>query len=103
MLEAQLRRVFDVLILAAAALGEITAFRRDALGRRFFHLQQFRPRKILFDLSDFHLDRFADDDKGHEDDEIINPPDAFAPERKVVNVQGDFIRNFERHAAMLEN
>ncbi len=103
MLEPQLRRVINVLILAAAALRKITAFRRDALRRRRDDAQQFRPCKILFDLRDFNFHRLAHNHERHEDDKIINPPDAFAAESKVVDDQGNLVADFERHAASLEN
>ncbi len=90
-----------MLILAAAALREVLTLRRDAFRRRCDDAQQFRPRKILFDLGDFDLDRFADDDERHEDDKIIQPTDTFAAKREVVDGQGNFIRQFERHAVRL--
>ncbi len=103
MLEPQLRRVINVLILAAAARAEVSAFRRDALRRRCDDAQQLGPREILFHLRDFHLDRFADDDERHKNHKIINPPHALAAEREVVDGQVDLIADLERHPCMLVN
>jgi len=100
-LEAQLRRIINVLILAAAALREVLAFRFDAFWRGGYDTRQLRPRKILFDLGDFRLNHFTDNDERHEDDEIIQPPDTFPAKGEVVDGQGDFIRQFERHAFRL--
>jgi hypothetical protein len=70
-LQPQLRRVINVLILAAAALAEVTAGRFDALRRRLNDAQQFRAGKILFDLRDFNLHDFADEHKRHEHDKGV--------------------------------
>ena len=96
-LQPQLRRIGDVLILAAAARAKITALRRDALRRRLLHAKQFCPRKILFDLGDFGLNGFADQHERDEHDEIVHAPDAFATERDVVNGQTKFVADVERH------
>ena len=91
-----------MLILAAAARAEMAAFRFDAFQRRFLHSQQFRPRKILFDLRDFSGDGFADQHERHEHHEVIHAPDAFAAERDVVDCQGNLVADFERHARKLK-
>src|SRR5208282_3620253 len=99
---SELGGVIHVLILAAAALPEVTAGRLDAFRGRLDDVQQSGPRNILFYLGDFRLDGFAGEDKRHKDDEIIDAPDALAAERNVVNRQGEMVAGFERHRFSLE-
>lgn len=103
MFDAQLRRVINVLILATAACAVIFAFRRDTFRRSRDDAQQFRTRKILFNLGDFGLNCFADDHERHEDDEFFNSPDAFAAKCNVVDRYRNPVANFERHAGSLKN
>ena len=102
LLEPQLRRVVDVLILAAAARAEVAARRLDALRRRLHDAQQPRARKILFHLRDFHFDGFADQHERHEHDKIVHAPDAFAAERDVVDGQTQTVADLQWHKRRLK-
>ena len=95
MLETQLCRVINVLVLAAAAHAEVAAFRRGALWRCCDDVQQSGARKILLHLRDFRLNGFAGDDEWYEHDQFIHAPDPFAAERDIVNRQINFIARFE--------
>ena len=67
----QLRRIINMLILAAAAFGEVAARRFNAFRRRLDDAQQLRAGKILFYLRDFNLHDFADKHKRHEHDKGV--------------------------------
>src|SRR5438034_6117748 len=87
--EPELRRVIDVLILAAAALAEVTARRRNAFGRGFQDSEQPRSRKLLFHFDDFDFDIFPHHDKRDEEDEVIHARQALAAEGDVANRDGE--------------
>src|SRR6185312_15256399 len=86
-LDAQLRFVADVLVLAAAATAEIPARRLDALGRGHNHPRKPGPREVLFDFRDFRLHLLADKHEGDEHDKIFQARHAFTAERDVTDPQ----------------
>ena len=87
--EPELRRVIDVLILAAAALSEVTARRRNAFGRGFQDSEQPRSRKLLFRFADFDFDFLAYHHERDENDEVIHTRHALAAEGDVANCDGE--------------
>lgn len=89
MFDAKLRSVIQMLVLAAATIAEISAWRFDAVWRRLNDIQEAGAGKILFDLRDFGIDGFSQGDEGDEHDEFAQPPDPFASESDIVNAQAD--------------
>src|SRR5271157_4400503 len=90
MLEPELFRIGNVLILASAAIAEVAAWRRDALRGRLQDTQQTRPSETGFDLGQFHFHRFAARHKGDEDHKILPATDAIAAEGNVDDGQCQF-------------
>ena len=84
-LEAQLGRVVNVLILAAAAIREITAQRLDPFRRRLHNPQQPRARKTFFHLGDFRFHHLAHHHERDKDDKIFQPSHPFAAEGNIIN------------------
>jgi hypothetical protein len=72
-LETELDRVGQVLVLAAAALAEVRA-ERFAPGRRggLDDAEQFGPREALLDFRDFRFHDLARGDERNEDDKILH-------------------------------
>lgn len=81
--QRQLLRVVDVLILAAATVAEVTALRRDTMGRRLEHLDQLRAGELFFDLGEFRLHLLAGNNKRNKHHELIHPAHALAAEGDV--------------------
>ena len=65
--ERELLRIADVLIVAAAALGEVRARRLDALRRALYQLDQFAVGVALFGFCQFDLGSLAGEYKRDED------------------------------------
>ena len=88
MFESELRRIVDVLILAAAALFEVPALRHDALRRRLQNSQQPRPRKLLLHVGDFDFHFLAHQHEWDKQNQTVHSRDAFASKCDVMN-RGD--------------
>jgi hypothetical protein len=100
-LDLQLKRVRQVLILASAALPEIPALRHNPLGRTLDDMNQARASKTLFDLSDFRLHNFTHGYKRYEYDQIRKTRHAFTAEGNIFNCQGDFFARNRTHRGSL--
>jgi len=102
LLEPQLRRVINVLILAAAALAKVTARRLDALRRRFFDLQQLCPRKMLFDLDNLDFGNFTHEHERDKYDKIVHAANALAAKRDVADGQTQPVADLKSHKGRLK-
>ena len=85
MFEPKLFRVGKVLILASAAIAEVTAGRRDALGGGLQNTQQTRASEPGFDFGQLYFHRFAKRHEGDKDYKITRAAHAIAAERDVVD------------------
>jgi len=56
--------------------------------------QEFGPGEILFDLGNFHLDRFARNHVRHKDHHLIEAANAFTAKGDVLDGQGDAVTGF---------
>ena len=65
--ERKLMRIADVLVVAAAALGEVLARWLDALRRALYQLDQFAAGVALFAFCQLNFGGFAGEDEGDED------------------------------------
>ena len=72
LLEAQLRRVVDVLPVAAAAFKKVTACRLDALCRRFVDVRDARAAKLASRARDLRADALARQRARDENDVAID-------------------------------
>ena len=97
-LEPELGRVGQVLVLAAAALAEVAAGRFDPLRGRADHAQQPGPGESLLHLRDLRFHDFARSDERDEDDKILDARDAFAPEGNVAQSSRSTCRPSQTHA-----
>ena len=71
MLDPKLRRIIQMLVLAAAAFAKIAAGRRDALRGRLEHLSnRARANRFLTSVQ-LRLHHFARGHKRHEDHEVV--------------------------------
>lgn len=91
MFDTELFRIGNVLVLTAAAIAKITAWRQNPLGGRFQNLDQLCPGKTGFDLRQFRFHFFAMRDEWNKDDKVAQPPHPFAAESDVVNDESDFL------------
>ena len=77
--------VSQVLVLAAAACGEIRANRIHSLSRPRDHRKQLGPGEPPSHLHDFGLDDFACGHERHEHDEILDARHTFSPKGDVAD------------------
>ena len=91
LLDGQLMRVGDVLVLTTAAGAEMAADGFDTVRGRRQDPQRSGSGKALFDGGDFHFDLFTVDHEGYEHDEILHPPHAFAAKGNVGNAQHQLV------------
>jgi hypothetical protein len=86
-----------VLILAAAAVAEVTASGGDAIGGWLDDAEQARAGEALLCFGDLNFDYFADLNERNEDDEIFNSRDSFTTECDVGNREGQVFANSGTH------
>ena len=98
MLEFELIRIGDVLILTTAAIAEIPALRSDAIGRWLDDPNEPGARKAFFCFGNFSFDKFADQNKRNEDDKIFDSRDTFTTECDVGNGEGQVFANGGTHS-----
>ena len=96
-LDAPLRLVIDVLILASAAFAKVLAFGIHSVGRRRDDLQQARAREIAFTLGDFYQHQFADNHKWHEHHKAVHLADPIAAKSHVGNLNFQPVTDIERN------
>jgi hypothetical protein len=101
-LDAELGRVSEVLILAAAASPEVTARRLDALRRGREDPQQFCASETFLYFGDLGFDLFAVRDERNEHHEILPARDALAAEGDVFDFQIQFLAGRQLHEPNLE-
>jgi hypothetical protein len=91
LLEAELGGVVKVLVLAAPALAEIAAERRNAVGGGLEDPHQARTGKPLLHLRDLRLDDFPDRHEWHEDDEFLDPRNPLPAKGNVTDGQSQLV------------
>ena len=96
-LQFELRRIGDMLILAAAAIAEVTTLGSDPLGRWLNDSQKSSAGKTFFYFRDFDLDDFADLNERNEDDKIFDSRDSFTTECDIGNSEGQVFANSGTH------
>src|SRR5678816_4098964 len=96
-LDFQLRRVSNMLVLAPTALPEITTLRLNAIGGRAHHPQQARTAKSLFDIGDLDFHRFSENHEGNEHHEIVDSRNPFTSEGDVANFNSQLIAFIGTH------
>jgi hypothetical protein len=91
------------LVLAAAALSEVTARWLGPFWRGLFNTQQLRPRKMFFHLDDLGFNDFTNEHERNEHDKIVHTSDAFAAKRNVVNGQTQPLADLKWHKPSLKS
>ena len=86
-LEFQLARVGDVLILAAGALGVKFTARRNPVGRGGDDPHEVGRSEPFADIHNLDFDAFARDDKRNEDHKVIETTDTVAAKGNGVDFQ----------------
>ncbi len=84
-LEPQLRRVINVLILAASARAEVTALRLNPFGGGGADAHQTGPAEILLQFKQLHLGLLTGDHEGNKDHEVVQPGHPLTAEGQVLN------------------
>ena len=82
----QLMSVGDMLVVAASAMTKIRADRVNPLGRGNDHLPELRSIKAFSAFDDFGLDSFPVDRERYKNNFSVEPADAGASERDIMNV-----------------
>jgi len=77
-LNLQLRRVGDVLVLTSPAIAKVSANRLDSIACWLKDAQKPASRKAGLDLRQLSFDRFAYGYKGNKHDKVIDPSDPLA-------------------------
>ena len=101
MLDLQLSRVFEVLVLATAAVAKILTARLDSIWRGVTNAEQPRASKLFLDLRNFCLDDFSEGNKGNKDDQVLKTGHSFAAEGNIFNREGYFFAERRRHRESL--
>ncbi len=86
-LEAQLRLICGVLILAPSASAEYRTRRLHAIRRRLFDMQQARPLDVLSCLGSLGLDCLTRQDERREDDFAIQSAKPFTAVNQLFNAE----------------
>ena len=100
-LQLKLRGVSQMLILAAAAIAEVLAFRNHAVGRGLNDSDQTRAGEPFLNFNDLCFNNFANLNERNEDNEIFDSGDSFTTECNIRDGEGQVFANSGTHANML--
>jgi len=102
-LDFQLDRVGNMLVLATTALPEISAPGLNSIWGRDRYPQQTCAAESLFYLDHLDLHRFSEMDERNEHHEILDTSNTFTSEGDVANCHGQLIACIAAHGEMLES